>query len=54
MYLNIQFEHQNCVWKRPELGTSNHYSKLEKKKPWPWFSSLEFRKKKTFGDQKTR
>jgi hypothetical protein len=54
MYLNIKFEHQNCVWKRPDLGTSNHYSKLEKKKTL----GLDFLRwnleKKTFGDQNTR
>jgi hypothetical protein len=31
MYSNIQFEHQNCVWKRQDFGTRSHYSKLEKK-----------------------
>jgi hypothetical protein len=30
MYSNIQFEHQNFVLRRPDLGTSNHFSKLEK------------------------
>jgi hypothetical protein len=32
MYSNVQFERQNYVWKRTDLGTSNHYSKPGKKK----------------------